>query len=74
MVAVLTSVVSLFYYINVVRIMMFNKRDDESRIYYGPALGFGIFISGIMVIVICVLPATFFEMASKAVKAFFPEL
>jgi len=73
-VAVLTSVVSLFYYINVVRIMIFRKRDDESRIYYGPALGLGIFISGIMVIVICVLPATFFEMASKAVKAFFPEL
>jgi NADH:ubiquinone oxidoreductase subunit 2 (subunit N) len=74
LVAVLASVVSLFYYINVVRIMMFHKQDDESRIYYGPALGLGIFISGIMVILICVLPSTFFEMASRAVKAFFPEL
>jgi NADH-quinone oxidoreductase subunit N len=73
-VAVLASVVSLFYYINVVRIMMFRKQDDESRIYYGPALGLGILISGIMVILICVLPSTFFEMASRAVKAFFPEL
>lgn len=73
-VAVLMSVVSLFYYINVVRIMIFHRRENESRIYYGPALGIGVTISGIMVILICVLPAAFYEWASRAVKAFFPEL
>jgi len=73
-VAVLMSVVSLFYYINVVRIMVFQRREDESKLYYGPALGLGVTISGVMVILICVLPATFFEWASRAVKAFFPEL
>jgi len=73
-IAVLMSVVSLFYYMNVVRIMIFHKREDESRIYYGPTLGLGIVISGIMVILICVLPASFYDMASRAVKAFFPEL
>ncbi len=74
LVAVLMSVVSLFYYMNVVRKMMFHRADDESKIYYGPALGIGITISGIMVILICVLPATFYEWASLAVKAFSLEL
>jgi NADH-quinone oxidoreductase subunit N len=73
-VAVLTSVVSLFYYVNVVRKMIFYKGENESRIYYGPALGIGITISGIMVILICVLPATFFEWALMAARAFFPEM
>jgi NADH:ubiquinone oxidoreductase subunit 2 (subunit N) len=70
LIAVLTSVVSLFYYMNVVRIMYFTSGDDESRIYYGPALGIGITLSGIMVILICVLPSIFFEWASLAVQAF----
>ncbi len=69
-IAVLTSVVSLFYYMNVVRIMYFTRGDDESRIYYGPALGIGITLSGIMVILICVLPSTFFEWASMAIQTF----
>jgi NADH-quinone oxidoreductase subunit N len=72
-VAVLMSVVSLFYYANVVRKMFFHRQEDESRIYYGPALGIGIAVSGILVILICLSPAIFFEWASQAAKVFFPQ-
>jgi NADH-quinone oxidoreductase subunit N len=71
-VAVLMSVVSLFYYMNVVRKIFFHRREDESRIYFGPNLGLGITISGVMVIVICILPATFYQWASQAASVFFP--
>lgn len=71
-VAVLMSVVSLFYYMNVVRKIFFHRQEDESRIYFGPNLGLGIAVSGVMVIVICVLPATFYQWASQAARVFFP--
>ena len=71
-VAVLTSVVSLFYYANIIRKMFFHSQDDESKIYFGPALGFGIVISGIAVIFICLAPSVFFNLASQAAKVFFP--
>ena len=73
-IAVLMSVVSLFYYMNVVRKMFFRRHEDESRIPFGPALGLGIAISGAMVILICVLPSTFYEWASQAARVFFPQL
>ena len=71
-VAVLMSVVSLFYYVNVVRKMWFHKADDESVIRFGPSLGIGITLSGIMVIVICVMPNTFYKWAAEAARVFFP--
>jgi NADH-quinone oxidoreductase subunit N len=71
-VAVLTSVVSVFYYINIVRKMFFHSRQDESKIYYGPASGIGIVASGIIVILICILPGIFYAWASAAAKVFFP--
>ncbi len=73
-IAVLMSVVSLFYYMNVVRKMFFRRGDDESRILFGPTLGLGIAISGAMVILICVLPSTFYEWARQAARVFFPQL
>jgi len=72
-IAVLMSVVSLFYYANIVRKMFFHRQDDESKIYYGPALGLGIFISGIAVILICLAPSIFYDWASKAARVFFPQ-
>lgn len=72
-VAVLTSVVSLFYYINVVRKMFFHRSEDESRIYYGPRLGLGIAASAIIVILVSIIPAPFFEWASRAARVFFPQ-
>ena len=72
-VAVLMSVVSLFYYANIIRKMFFHRSDDESKIYCGPSLGIGIVVSGIAVIVICLAPAVFFEWASRAARVFFPQ-
>ena len=72
-VAVLMSVVSLFYYANIVRKMFFHKNPDESKIYYGPALGIGILVSGIAVILICLAPSIFFDWASQAARVFFPQ-
>jgi NADH-quinone oxidoreductase subunit N len=72
-VAVLTSVVSLFYYANIIRKMFFHSQEDESKIYFGPALGIGIVISGIAVLLICLAPSTFFDLASQAAKVFFPQ-
>jgi len=71
-VAVLTSVVSLFYYVNVVRKMFFHRSEDESAIRFGPTLGFGIVVSGILVILICLMPSTFYRWADAAAKVFFP--
>lgn len=71
-VAVLTSVVSLFYYINVVRVIFFKSPDNESKIHFGPNLGLGITVSGIMVILILIMQSTFYEWAGNAAKVFFP--
>lgn len=70
-IAILASVVSLFYYVNVVRKMFFHEPKNESKIRFGPTLGVGIFISGILVILICVMPATAYQWASQAAKVFF---
>ena len=73
-VAVLMSVISLFYYVNVIRIMVFRRLENETKLRYGPTLGLGITISGLMVILICVLPSNFYEWASRAARALFPEI
>lgn len=70
-IAVLTSVVSLFYYINVVKKMFFERSDNESILRYGPTLGIGITVSGIMVILILVMQSSFYQWASDAAKVFF---
>jgi NADH-quinone oxidoreductase subunit N len=72
-VAILMSVVSLFYYANIVRKMFFHKSLDESKIFFGPALGIGITLSGIAVILICLAPAIFYQWASQAARVFFPQ-
>ncbi|OGC94767.1 MAG: hypothetical protein A2W25_03120 [candidate division Zixibacteria bacterium RBG_16_53_22] len=72
-VAILMSVVSLFYYANIVRKMFFHENPDESKIYYGPALGIGIFASGVAVILICLAPSIFYDWASQAARVFFPQ-
>jgi NADH-quinone oxidoreductase subunit N len=73
-VAVLMSVVSVFYYANIIRKMFFHKATDESKLHFGPALGIGIAVSGIAVLVICLAPSAFYEMASQAAKVFFPQM
>jgi len=71
-VAVLTSVVSLFYYVNVVRVIFFSRSEDESKIHFGPNLGLGITASGIMVILILIMQSTVYKWAGDAAKVFFP--
>jgi NADH:ubiquinone oxidoreductase subunit 2 (subunit N) len=53
--------------------MFFHQAADESKLHFGPALGIGIVISGIAVLVICLVPSTFYEMASQAARVFFPQ-
>jgi NADH-quinone oxidoreductase subunit N len=72
-VAILMSVVSVFFYANIIRKMFFHHAADESKLHFGPALGIGIVISGVAVIVICLAPSTFYEMASQAARVFFPQ-
>ena len=72
-VAILMSVVSVFYYANIIRKMFFHSQEDESKIYFGPALGIGIVISGILIILICLTPSMFYDLASQAAKVFFPQ-
>jgi NADH-quinone oxidoreductase subunit N len=72
-VAVLASVVSVFYYANIIRKMFFHTQEDESKIYFGPSLGIGIVISGIAVLLICLAPSAFYDLASQAAKVFFPQ-
>jgi NADH:ubiquinone oxidoreductase subunit 2 (subunit N) len=67
------SVISLFYYANIIRKMFFHRQENESRIYFGPALGIGIVISGIAVLLICLTPSAFYEWASQAARVFFPQ-
>ena len=72
-VAIMMSVVSVFYYANIIRKMFFHSAADESKLYFGPALGIGIAVSGIAVLVICLAPSVFYELASQAAKVFFPQ-
>lgn len=60
-VALLTSVISLFYYMNVVRVMVFHKPKDNSRIAVPWMIKIGLAISVIMVLIIGVLPNTFYK-------------
>jgi NADH-quinone oxidoreductase subunit N len=71
-VAILMSVVSVFYYANIIRKMFFHNAENESKLYFGPALGIGIFVSGIAVLVICLAPSSFYNLASQAARVFFP--
>jgi NADH-quinone oxidoreductase subunit N len=72
-VAIMMSVVSVFYYANIIRKMFFHSAPDESKLHFGPALGIGIAVSGIAVLVICLAPSVFYELASQAAKVFFPQ-
>jgi NADH-quinone oxidoreductase subunit N len=69
-VAVLTSVISLFYYMNVVRLMMFRSAEDDSAIAIPGMVRTSLVISVVMVIVICCLPGAFYDWAMSASTIF----
>ncbi|MCP4581329.1 MAG: NADH-quinone oxidoreductase subunit N [candidate division Zixibacteria bacterium] len=69
-VAVLTSVISLFYYMNVVRLMMFRSADDDSSITIPGMVKASLIISVAMVLIICCLPGAFYDWAMSASTIF----
>ena len=68
--AVLTSVISLFYYMNVVRIMIFLPPKDETPITLTGMVKTSLIFSSFMVLIICIMPNTFYEWAMAASKIF----
>lgn len=69
-VAVLTSVISLFYYMNVVRMMFFHPPKDESIINLTGMAKTSLAISVVMVLIICIIPNTFYSWAMAASEIF----
>ena len=69
-VAVLTSVISLFYYMNVVRLMIFHSPKDDSSISLPGMVKIGLAISVVMVIIICIFPNEFYKWGDSASTIF----
>jgi len=69
-VAVLTSVISLFYYMNVVRLMVFQSPKDDSLISLPGMVKIGLAISVVMVIIICIFPNEFYKWGDSASTIF----
>lgn len=69
-VAILTSVISLFYYMNVVRIMVFHKPMDDSRLTVPGLIKIGLTVSVVMVLLIGILPNTFYKWGLLASTVF----
>jgi len=69
-VAVLTSVISLFYYMNVVRLMVFHSPKDDSSIPLPGMVKIGLAISVVMVIFICIYPSVFYKWGESASAIF----
>ena len=69
-IAVLTSVISLFYYMNVVRLMMFRKPKENSAISLSGMVKVGLGISVAVVLIMCIIPGVFYDWALKASTIF----
>ncbi len=71
-VAILTSVVSLYYYLGVVRQMYFQNSTDENpqAITVSPALKTALIISVIGVLLFGILPHIFLNLANQAAMVF----
>jgi len=69
-VAVLTSVISLFYYMNVVRVMVFLSPKDDSSIPMPGMVKIGLAISAVMVMFICICPSVFYRWGESASAIF----
>jgi len=69
-VAILTSVISLYYYMNIVRLMFFKATDDDSPITITPLVRIGMGISVAMVLIICIFPQVFYSWGLRAAEIF----
>ncbi len=70
-VAILTSVVSLYYYAGVVRQMYFRPATDDSPVTAGGMLKIALIISVIGALLFGVYPNVFLEFANRAAAVFF---
>ncbi len=70
-VGVLFSVVSVYYYFVVVKIMYFKEPKESTPIITSKSLSLSILISVISIIVIGIYPAPFLNLAMLAIKSFF---
>jgi NADH-quinone oxidoreductase subunit N len=67
-IAVLTSVVSAFYYLRIPVVMYF--REGEGQAQLQPVLGVALALTGLATLVLGIIPAAFFQMAQQALLAF----
>jgi NADH-quinone oxidoreductase subunit N len=69
-IAILTSVISLFYYMNVVRVMMFRPATSTDKIALPWMIKLGLAISVIMVLLIGIWPGPFYAWGQLAASVF----
>ena len=69
-IAILTSVISLYYYLNVVRQMYFQTSTEESPILMGAALKTALLICVIGVLLLGIYPNIFLNFANQAAMVF----
>jgi NADH-quinone oxidoreductase subunit N len=65
-VAVLNSVVSVYYYLRIVMVMYFREASREHRPLRSAAMTISLVISALFVIEMGLLPSTWLDMATKA--------
>ena len=69
-IAVLTSVISLYYYVGVIREMYFNKKEGGEKIFLPFAIKLALLICIIGVILVGLFPNPFLNLASQAAMVF----
>jgi NADH-quinone oxidoreductase subunit N len=74
LVGLLTSVVALFYYANVIRKMFFPLDQEEGGFPLAPTLAIALSISALGVLYLGIFPSRFVEMAKAAAAALLPGL
>ena len=67
-VGVINSVISIWYYLNVVRLMFIVEGKDESPIKVMPALQFGLAVTLVLTLVVGIYPQPFIDWASRSVQ------
>ena len=68
--AIVNTVISVYYYLNVVRMMFFTEARETAPIYMGRALSFVIGLTLIMTLIVLIYPQPFIAMAAKSANMF----
>lgn len=67
-VGVINSIVSIWYYLNVVRLMFMTEAKDESPIRIGPAVQLGLVVTLVLTLVMGIYPQPFIEWAGRSMQ------